>query len=300
MNNGIVLAVSAYLFWGLHPIYWKMLNNVSSAEIVAHRVIWSLVFFILINSARKDWKKLKQTFANSADMKALFLTSFLIGSNWVVYVWAVNAGFIIETSLGYFISPLVIVLLGVVFLKERLRKVQWLALLIAATGVIVMTVLYGVFPWIGLYLAGTWGTYSMLRKKLSFSSIDGLTMETMLLSIPASLFMIYLFSNNANSFLNSDIITNFLLTGCGIMTGLPLLVFIHASKKINLSLLGILQYIYPTLLFIIGAFVYNESLSIAKFTGFIFIWVALIIYSVEGLIFSNKKSKAIIGLNLPE
>ncbi|MBU1095182.1 MAG: EamA family transporter RarD [Bacteroidetes bacterium] len=291
MNNGALLAVSAYLFWGLHPIYWKLLSDVSSTEIVAHRVIWSMIFFIIIITIKKEWKELKNNFINNTNKKTLLLTSFLIGSNWTVYVWAVNSGFIIETSLGYFISPLVIVLLGVIFLKERLRRIQWFALIIATTGVIVMTFLYGVFPWVGLYLAGTWGTYGMLRKKLSFSSLEGLAIETAILSVPAVLFMSYIFGNNTNSFYNADISTNSLLVGCGIITGLPLMIFIHASKKIQLSLLGILQYIYPTLIFIIGAFVYKEPLSTVKLMGFIFIWTALLIYSIEGLIYSKIKHR---------
>jgi chloramphenicol-sensitive protein RarD len=283
MNKGIVLAVSAYIFWGLHPIYWKLLIEVSSYEIVAHRIFWSFAFFVIINLLMKNWKPLLCKFKSSKNKKILLLTALLISSNWSMYIWAVNAGFIVETSLGYFISPLVIVILGVVILKEKLRSTQWIAIALAAAGVLYLAVMYGQIPWISLFLAFTWGLYGMLRKKISFSSIEGLTLETAFLAVISITYIIYLFATGTNSFLAVDLKTNLLLIGSGIMSGLPLMIFIHASKKIELSLIGILQYIYPTLLFLIGVFIYDEQLNITKLTGFLFIWCALLIYSAEGL-----------------
>jgi len=244
MNRGIVMALSAYIFWGLHPIYWKLLQNIPSVEIVSHRILWSLVFFIIIISFRKEWKGLKSKLKKNNNKMVLYLPAFLIGSNWAMYIWAVNAGLIIETSLGYFICPLVSVFLGVFFLNESLRKIQWIAVLIAGIGVLIMTFIYGQFPWISIYLAGTWGTYGLLRKKSPLSAVEGLTIETALLSIPVIVYLIYLKIVGVASFL-IDLQTSLLLVGSGIISGLPLIIFIIGARMINLSMIGILQYVYP-------------------------------------------------------
>lgn len=288
MNRGIFFALGAYIFWGLHPIYWKLLSHVPSAEIVSHRVLWSFIFFAVIISYRKEWKGLIGKIKQCEVKWIIFLPALLIGSNWALYIWAVNAGFIIETSLGYFISPLISVFLGVIFLKEKLRRIQWLAVAIAGMGVLVTTLIYGVFPWISLYLAGTWGTYGLLRKKSPLSSVEGLTLETACMSVPVLVYLFYLTIAGDGSFL-SDVPTTSLLIGAGITSGLPLLIFIIGARMVDLSLIGILQYIYPTLIFLIGAFIYNEPLSEAKMIGFIFIWAALSIYSIEGL-YAKRRS----------
>ena len=292
MNRGIVLALSAYIFWGFHPIYWKLLQKIPSVEIVSHRIFWSLLFFSIIISFRKEWRGLIRKINQSSNKLILFLPALLIGSNWVLYIWAVNAGFIIETSLGYFISPLISVFLGVFFLGETLRRIQWFAIIIACTGVFTMTFIYGQFPWIALFLAATWGTYGLLRKKSLLSSIEGLTLETALLSLPVIVYFIYLTADGGGSFLTNTP-TSLLLIGCGVMSGLPLLIFISGARIITLSLIGVLQYIYPTLLLFVGAYVYSEPLNEAKITGFIFIWIALIIYSVEGTIFLKLRRTAV-------
>jgi chloramphenicol-sensitive protein RarD len=278
----------------LHPIYWKLLQNVPSVEIVSHRIIWSFVFFVIIISFRKEWKGLTKKIKESDNKPILFIPALLIGSNWALYIWAVNAGFIIETSLGYFICPLITVFLGVVFLHESLRRIQWIAVLIAGIGVLVMTFIYGQFPWISLYLAGTWGTYGLLRKKSPLNSVEGLTLETTLLSVPAIIYLAYLTMSNTGSF-TTDLPTSLLLIGSGITSGLPLLVFIIGARMINLSLIGILQYIYPTLIFIVGAYIYGEPLSEAKMIGFMFIWSALIIYTVDGTFFLKRRKVCITG-----
>jgi chloramphenicol-sensitive protein RarD len=287
-NQGILLAVSAYIFWGLHPVYWKLLQNVPSIEIVSHRIFWSLIFFIFIISFHKNWKELRSKLRKNKNKISIYLPAFLIGSNWAMYIWAVNAGYVIETSLGYFISPLVSVLLGVLILKESLRKIQWIAVLITGIGVLIMTFYYGQFPWISIYLAVTWGTYGMLRKKSPLNAVEGLTLETTVLSVPAIAYFIYLSIKGTGSFL-SDTPTSLLLIGAGVTSGFPLLLFISGARKVRLSLIGILQYIYPTLIFLLGVFVYNEALSNAKIIGFIFIWIALIVYTIEGTSFLKRK-----------
>ncbi|MGD8778881.1 MAG: EamA family transporter RarD [Ignavibacteria bacterium] len=292
MNRGIFYALFSYIFWGLHPIYWKLLQHVPSIEIVSHRILWSFIFFTVIISFRKGWKELKQKIKASDNKLIIFIPALLIGSNWALYIWAVNAGFIIETSLGYFISPLISVFLGVIFLKESLRKFQWTAVAIACAGVLVMTFIYGQFPWISLYLAGTWGTYGLLRKKSPLGPVDGLLLETATLTIPVLIYLTFLTLTGDASFA-IDTPTTLLLIGAGITSGLPLLVFIAGARLINLSLIGILQYIYPTLIFIIGAFVYGEELSEVKMIGFAFIWTALIIYTIDGTFFLRRKSMAV-------
>jgi len=199
-----------------------------------------------------------------------------------MYIWAVNAGFIIETSLGYFISPLVSVFLGVFILKEKLLNYQWVAIIIAVCGVLVMTFVYGQFPWISLFLAVTWGTYGLLRKKSPLTATEGLLLETFVLSIPVIVYLFYLYQTASFSFL-SDFKISLLLMGTGVISGLPLIIFISAAKIIKLSLIGILQYIYPTMIFLIGYYIYNEPLSEVKIIGFSFIWIALLLYT-----FGNK------------
>jgi len=283
------MALSAYIFWGLHPIYWKLLKHIPSVEILAHRILWSLIFFVIIISFQKEWKGLKSKFRNNNKF-VLLLPAFLIGSNWALYIWAVNADFIIETSLGYFICPLVSVFLGVFFLKEKLRIIQWISVIIAAIGVLIMTFVYGQFPWIAIYLAATWGLYGLLRKKSPLNAVEGLTIETALLSIPVVFYLIYLKSVGNSSFL-IDAQSSLLLVGTGIISGLPLIVFIVGSRLINLSLIGILQYVYPILILLIGVFIYSEPLIESRIVGLIFIWIAVIIYTVDELIFRKNTRK---------
>ncbi|MBN1894056.1 EamA family transporter RarD [bacterium] len=290
LNRGIFFALGAYLFWGLHPIYWRLLRHVPSVEIVCHRVFWSFVFFLLIMSFRRDWKKWTAHIRAAPNPWIVYIPAGLIGSNWALYIWAVNTGYILETSLGYFICPLLSVFLGVVFLKERLRPVQWSAVVIAAAGVLVMTVIYGQFPWIAISLAVTWGIYGLLRKKSPLSSTEGLTLETAILSLPALIYLGMLHSRGSGSFYLSYK-NIFLLIGSGVTSGLPLLVFIAGARRVSLSLIGIMQYVYPTLIFLVGHLIFREPLNEAKTAGFIFIWSALILYTAEGTARFRKRTR---------
>jgi chloramphenicol-sensitive protein RarD len=287
-KKGIVLAFSAYIFWGLHPIYWKLLDDVQSFEIVSYRIFWSLIFFIIILILRNEWKEFLIKIKRLERKWLLILPAFLIGSNWATYIWAVNADFILETSMGYFICPLVSVFLGVVILKEKLRIIQWFAVFLAGIGVLFMTIMYGQFPWISLYLAGTWAVYGLLRKKSPLSAVEGLTLETAVLSIFSLTYISFLSTTGSGSFFDHWSIS-LLLIGAGVISGLPLIIFIVAARLINFSLIGIIQYIYPTLIFLIGFLIYNEPLDDSKLVGFIFIWSALIIYTVEAGIYIRKQ-----------
>ncbi len=204
MNRGTIYATSAYIFWGLHPVYWKTLKSIPATEILAHRIFWSFIFFTIIITTKNGRKPLYTKFISARNKWIIIVPAFLIGSYWGIYIWAVNAGFIIETSLGYFICPLVIIFLGILFLHEKLRKVQWFAVTIAALGVLIMTVLYGQFPWLSMYLAVTWGTCGLLRKKSPLNAVEGLTLETLILSILSITYLIILYQNQSFHFFDSS------------------------------------------------------------------------------------------------
>lgn len=287
MNKGLVYVLSAYIFWGLHPIYWKMLSDVPALMIVANRIIWSLVFFMIIIIKRKEFKNLLKK-VKLTRVTHYLIPSILIGLNWFGYVWAINNNFIIETSLGYYLSPFASVLLGVFILKEKLSLYKWFSILLALFGVLIMIIYYGKIPYVALYLAITWSVYGYLRKESQFNSLEGLTVETGLLSLPSLLIISYFTtSSNTNSFSSQDIT---LLILSGLISGLPLLIFISGSRLINLSIIGIMQFLYSTMIFLLGYFVYNEPLSKAKLIGFLFIWSGLIIFTIEKyikIIFNN-------------
>lgn len=289
MKRGILLAFSAYIFWGLHPIYWKMLKTVPAFEIVSYRIFWSCVFFIVILSLRNQWTIFIKKLKSFKQKWLLILPAFLIGTNWLTYIWAVNANYIIETSMGYFICPLLSVFLGVLVLREKLRVVQWIAVAIAGIGVLVMTIIYGQFPWISLYLAGTWAFYGLLRKKSPLGAVEGLFLETTLLSLFSLIYIFYL-ANIGEGYFFSSWSISLLLIGAGIISGLPLIIFIVAARLIKFSLIGIIQYIYPTMIFLIGYIIYNEPMNQGKLIGFVFIWTALIIYSAEAVLYMKRKS----------
>lgn len=278
MNKGLVYVLSAYIFWGLHPIYWKMLSDVPALMIVANRIIWSLVFFMIIIIKRNEFKNLLKK-VKFTKITHYLIPSILIGLNWFGYVWAINNNFIIETSLGYYLSPFASVLLGVFILKEKLSLYKWFSILLALFGVLIMIIYYGKIPYVALYLALTWSVYGYLRKESQFNSLEGLTVETGLLSFPSLLIILFFSTSPTANSLSSQDIT--LLSISGLISGLPLLVFISGSRLINLSIIGIMQFLYSTMIFLLGYFVYNEPLSKAKLIGFLFIWSGLIIFLIE-------------------
>lgn len=296
INRGILYGIGAYTLWGLLPIYWKALQQVPALEILANRMVWSLAFVVALLVIRRHWSWLRPALGNRRIMLTYLATSSLLAINWLTYIWGVNAGFIIETSLGYFINPLLNVLLGVIFLRERLRIGQFLALCLAAGGVVYLTAVYGAFPWIAITLALTFGFYGLLRKTGSLDSTEGLTLETAVYFLPAMIYMLYLNANNAGSFANSDPRTTLLLVGTGVVTGIPLLLFGAAARRITMTNLGLLQYIAPTMQFLLGVFVYNEAFNRDQLAGFALIWLALIVYSMEGLR-HNRSEKDTAALN---
>lgn len=295
MNKGIWYAVGAYAFWGLFPIYWKWLTHVSAVQLIGHRIIWSCVILLGVILLSQQWKVFRQATLAPRVLRIYIAAALLIAVNWLVYVWAVNAGFIVETSLGYFINPLISVLMGVIFLRERLRPGQWVPIGLAATGVLYLTFAYGSLPWIALTLAFSFGTYGLVKKMAPLNSLNGLTLETGILFMPALLYLVYVDTIGQGAFLHAGAISDILLVGAGVVTTIPLIMFASAARRIPLSSMGILQYIAPTLQLLIGVLLFNEPFTPTQFIGFGIVWTALIIFGVEGFLSHRAQAVAVVA-----
>ncbi|WP_174729477.1 EamA family transporter RarD [Mesobacillus harenae] len=282
---GIFYAGFAYVLWGFLPIYWKLLNDILAYEILANRVFWSLLFILVFLVLSKKWGVFIQTFRGLAkkprQLLALTAASLLISTNWFFYIWAVNTNQMVEASLGYYINPLVSVLLGMIFLKERLSKAQYISFVLAGIGVLILTISYGKFPWIAVTLAASFGLYGLAKKLIRVDSAIGLALETMVVMPIAIGYMAFLFYKGTNSFMSLSITTDLLLIGAGAATAVPLLYFSKGAQRIPLSMLGFLQYIAPTIMLILGIFVFHESFSKLHLLSFTFIWGALTLYSLS-------------------
>jgi chloramphenicol-sensitive protein RarD len=280
VKKGILFGIGAYVLWGILPIYWKLLHIVPALQLLGHRIGWSFLMLMAVISVTRQWADFR-----SSITKRTFLiysaAAILIGINWLTYVWAVNAGFIIETSLGYFINPLLSVLMGVIILREKLRPAQWIPIGLAAAGVIYLTVAYRQLPLIALTLAFSFGFYGLVKKIAPLSSLYGLTLETGLLFLPALIYLIVMEFNGSGAFLHTSQTTDLLLFGAGVVTTIPLLMFASAARQIPLTMVGVLQYIAPTLQFLIGVFIYKEPFDRTHLIGFGIVWIALIIFWVE-------------------
>jgi len=286
--SGLGYGVLAFLAWGFLPLYWKVLVDVPAVELLAHRVFWSLIFvglLLLINSQIFSFFRVLK---DAGNWKIFSITSLLIGGNWYLYIWAVNAGHVLETSLGYFINPLVSVLFGYLFFRERLSKGQLVALTFAAAGVLNLTINFGTFPWIAITLAITFGIYGLLRKMARADSLIGLSLETLVLSPVALAFLFWLEIKKLGSFGQSfgfdgtvDWVRFSFLIGSGVVTACPLLWFASAARRLQLSTVGFLQYLAPTCQFLLAVFVFKESFTLTHFFSFSLIWLALLLYSLE-------------------
>jgi len=290
MNKGVLYAVGAYLLWGVLPLYWKALQVVPATHILAHRTIWSAVFLLILVLARKELPRIKQILKKPRLMLILFGAACLLSVNWLIYIWGVNAGFIVETSLGYYINPLLSIVLGMIFLRERLRPWQWLPVGLATIAVIYLTVSYGALPWIALGLALTFGLYGLVKKTVPIDALHSLTLETGMMFIPALIFILIMQSQGRGALGSAGALIDILLVFTGLVTALPLLLFGMGARLIPLSTIGILQYIAPTIQFLIGVLIYQEDFDQAKLIGFGMIWIALIIFSVEGFLEGRKRS----------
>lgn len=282
MNPGIVYAASAYLCWGLFPLYFRALSEVPAFEVLVHRVLWSLVFLIGLLAARKQWAWLGASLKNPRLMAAFALSALLLSTNWVTYIWSVANHHVIDASLGYFITPLVNVLLGFSVLGERPRSAQWAAVGLAAAGVAWLTAQTGGVPWIALVLAGSFGVYGLLRKVATLGALEGLSLETMLLA-PAALALLGWWTAQGQAHLvGHDLTVSLLLIGVGPITAIPLLMFAAGARRISMTTLGLLQYIGPSIQLALGVWLFGESFGQARMIGFALIWLALVIYSLDG------------------
>jgi chloramphenicol-sensitive protein RarD len=291
MNKGTLHALGAYLLWGILPVYWKAIHNVPAAQILANRIVWSFALLAVIVGVRKEWRVIRDTAANRRRLLVFFVAACLLSVNWLTYIWAVNAGFIVEASLGYFINPLVSVVLGVVFLKERLRPWQWLPVGLATLGVIFLTFSYGSLPWIALVLALTFGLYGLAKKTAPLGSLHSLTLETSLMLLPSLVFLLVVTAQGEGALGQAGFSQNLLLVMTGVVTALPLLLFGSAARQIPLTTIGILQYIAPTCQFLLGVFMYHEPFAAHNLFGFGLIWVALGIFWVESYLAQARRLK---------
>jgi chloramphenicol-sensitive protein RarD len=281
MNKGIWNGLAAYALWGFFPIYWKLLHEVPALQVIGHRISWSFLLLIAVILLTKQWKEFRTAALVPKVIGIYTIAGVLLSINWLIYVWGVNSGFIVETSLGYFINPLITVLLGVVFLRERLRTMQWVAVGLATAGVIYLTVTYGRLPWIALSLAFSFGIYGFVKKLAPLGSLYGLTLETALVFPIALIYLAFVGFNGTGSFLREGFLTDTLLIGTGVVTSIPLLMFASAARQIPLTMIGVLQYIAPTLQFMIGVFLYHEPFDQSRLIGFSLVWLALVIFWVE-------------------
>ncbi len=277
---GLLFGVSAYSLWGAFPLYWPLLEPANPLEIVSHRAVWTLVFCFIVLAATKALKSTLVTLKRPTVAVKLFLSSLLISINWLVYIWATNNEHVVEASLGYYINPLIIIGFGVIFLKEKMRPLQWAAVSIATLGVLVLTFDYGRLPWIALALAVSWGSYGLIKKQLGLGALEGLAIETFISSFFYLAYLLYIGNQGTGQFGQSWGLTA-LLISAGAVTAIPLLLFNGSTNRLPFTTIGLLQYITPTLQFSIGVWVLNEDMPTARWVGFLIIWAALVALAID-------------------
>lgn len=295
LRTGLLAGVAAYTLWGFFPLYFPLLEPASALEILAHRIVWSLVVSAILVALTHGWPKVRAVLANRRQLWLLVAASVLISVNWGTYIWAVNSDQVVETALGYFINPLVSVLMGVLLLRERMRRWQWVAFGVATVAVVVLTAAYGRLPWIALILAFTFGTYGLCKKVAAVESVPSLAVETAV-TFPLALgFLVFLQVQGTLAFGHSSVGNTLLLLGCGIITVGPLLAFNAAATRIPLSVLGLLQYLTPTLQFILGITVFGEHMPPERWVGFAIVWLALVIFTIDAVRHSTRPAPVDAG-----
>ncbi|MAY42041.1 MULTISPECIES: EamA family transporter RarD [unclassified Neptuniibacter] len=289
-KKGVYFALAAFGMWGIVPVYFKSIEHVSPLEVLAHRVVWSVVFLAGFIALTNRMKEIYALFNRPKIIYSLAASAAVIALNWLVFIWAVGQDRIIESTLGYFINPLINIVFGYFIFSERLRPMQWAAVALAAIAVTYQVILLGELPWVALTLGFSFSIYSLLRKKIPVDSISGLFIETLWL-LPISLaYMVWLLSNGNLQFINEDDATMWLLLGAGLVTSFPLLAFASGARRLSLTLIGLLQYIGPSIAFLIAVFYYDEPMNSERLITFILIWLALVIFSVEGLLVQKRKN----------
>ncbi|WP_300669964.1 EamA family transporter RarD [Desulfoluna sp.] len=282
--TGLLVAMQAFLIWGLSPLYWNHISHIPAFETLMHRVVWSLVFLVPILVFQKKMRAFYDALTHLRTLAVLTLTTCLVGTNWFIFIWSINHGHVMQTSLGYYINPLVTVFLGMIFLKERLTGKQKAAVLIAGTGVLWLTLDYGTLPWVSLALAFSFAFYSLIRKVVDVGPLVGLTLETLLLSIPAVAYLGTLEARGHGAFLHMSVSTDLLLMGTALITALPLLLFNLGAKALPLSTLGFIQYLAPTCTFLLAVFYFDEPLDPSLIRTFVLIWTALALVTWDSIV----------------
>ncbi len=282
-RSGLLTAAAAYIVWGLFPLYFKSVQDIAPLEVLMHRAVWSLVFLVAVLAARRQWAWLGPALRDRKVLGGFAASALLLSLNWFVYIWAVNHGRVVDASLGYFITPLVNILLGFIVLGERLRPLQWGAVGLAAAGVVWLAWDSGSLPWIGLLLALTFGAYGLLRKTASLGALEGLVLETLLMFPLAFGYLAWLGAAGADGFSGAPWSTQLLLAAAGPITAIPLLMFASGARRIPLSVLGLLQYIAPSIQLVLGVLLYHEPFGGARLAGFVLIWSGLALYTLESL-----------------
>ncbi|GAA2618299.1 EamA family transporter RarD [Paractinoplanes durhamensis] len=292
-RRGYLYGLLAYVMWGFFPIYFKTLRPASPLEILAHRVIWSVVFVALLLAAMRNWRFLGRVLRSRRLFGGIAIAAVLIAINWGTYIYGVNSSRVVETALGYFITPLLLVLLGVTVQGERLRRWQWAAVAVGGIAVAVLTIDYGRLPWIALLLAASFGTYSLVKKRLSLPPAEGMFVESSVLAIPALVYVIWLTSTGDAKFGHVSTLHTVLMVFSGVATAVPLLLFAASANRISMTSIGILQYVAPILQLACGLLIYHEPMPPARLAGFCLVWVALIIFTVDAL--RNQRKRTATG-----
>lgn len=291
MRTGIFYTFVAYILWGLFPLWFKAVQHVPAEQVLLHRVLWAFALLALIMTARRQWTWLGKVLHQPHTLKRFGLSAALLCTNWFVYIWAVHHDRVVDASLGYFINPLVSIVLGCWILKERLDAIQWTTVALATAGVVWLTWQRGSLPWIGLTIGIAFGVYGLLRKTAPLGALKGLTLETLLLAPFAGAWLLMLSATGSNAFTNEGDITEWLLISAGPVTAIPLLLFAAGARRIPLSILGLLQYIGPTLQLLLGVWLYNEPFGTPRLVGFGLIWAGLAVYSADSLWKGRTKNK---------
>ncbi len=292
LKKGVILAIGAYLMWGIIPLYWKQLQHVGSVEILVGRVIWSFVFTVLFVLLIRQYKQMiadiKMLWKNKKQFFLLFVASVFVSLNWGIFIWAVNNGHLLQTSLGYYINPLISVLFGLIFFKEKISRATAVAVIIAAIGVGYQAILGGTIPWVSLALALTFAFYGVIKKQIPLDATRGLAIETLFVLPIAVGIYIYLMKTSEIAFMQVDWKTNLLLMGGGIVTALPLVLFAKSAQKIPLYLMGFIQFLAPTISLMLGIFLYKEPFTLTEFITFVCIWLAVFIFSASKVLEARK------------
>lgn len=283
-TKGAWYAALAYVVWGFFPIYWKLLSGISALQLTCHRIVWSSVVLVILIERSKEWRALSTAIRDPRVLGIYTVAAIVIAVNWLIFVWAVSVDQVVQTSLGYFINPLLSVVLGVVFFRERLRHLQWVSVALAVTGVLYLTIALGAPPWIALSLAATFGTYGLMKKIAPLSAVQGLALETAILFPPAAGYLFSAELSGSGALLHSGIVGDLLMVASGPLTTFPLLLFAAGIRRIPLSLVGMLQYINPTMQVLTAVFIYHEPFARVQLVGFGLVWAALALFAVEGYV----------------